>query len=55
MTTPGFISGDEYTDPGPIINAAFAETFAEARKRIAKEREEEAALAAEAAEDTDGT
>ena len=49
MTTPGFISGDEYTDPGPIINAAFAETFAEARKRIAKEREEEA----EAVEETE--
>ena len=50
MTTPGFISGDEYTDPGPLINACFSETFAQARERIAREQEE-----LQAAEDSDGT
>ena len=56
MTTPGFISGDEYTDPGPLINACFSETFAQARERIAREQEElQAEEEAEAAEDTDGT
>ena len=51
MTTPGFISGDEYTDPGPLINACFSETFAQARERIAKERAESEELqAAEEAE-----
>lgn len=55
MTTPGFISWDEYTDPGPKINSHFSETFAQARERVAKEREEEAerlaASAARAAEE----
>ena len=59
MTTPGFISRDEYTDPGPLINSHFSETFARARERIAKEQEElqaeEEAEAAEDTEDTDGT
>jgi hypothetical protein len=56
MTTPGFISWDEYTDPGPLINSHFSETFAQARERIAMEQEElQAAEEAEAAEDTDGT
>ena len=50
MTTPGFISRDEYTDPGPLINSHISETFAQARERIAKEQEE-----LQAAEDTDGT
>ena len=48
MTTPGFISGDEYTDPGPEINAEFEGGNAQARERIAKEREE-----AQAAEETE--
>ena len=57
MTTPGFISGDEYTDPGERINACFSQSNAQLRELVAKdkEREEEAALAAEEAEDTDGT
>ena len=54
MTTPGFISRDEYTDPGPKINAHFSETFAQARERVAKERgERQAAEAAEAIEETE--
>ena len=53
MTTPGFISGDEYTDPGPEINAHFSQSNAELRALVAKEREE--ALAAEAAEAVEET
>ena len=54
MTTPGFISRDEYTDPGPKINSHFSETFAQTRERVAKEREEaQAAEEAEAAEETE--
>jgi len=59
MTTPGFISGDEYTDPGPEINAHFSQSNAELRALVAKEREEalaaEEAKAAEEAEEADGT
>ena len=54
MTTPGFISRDEYTDPGPEINADFEGSNAQARERVAKEREERlAAEAAESAEETE--
>ena len=55
MTTPGFISGDEYTDPGPEINACFSQSNAQLRELVAKdkEREEEAALAAKAAEEAE--
>ena len=53
MTTPGFISGDEYTDPGPEINAHFSQSNAELRALVAKERED--ALAAEAAEAVEET
>ena len=58
MTTPGFISGDEYTDPGPEINACFSQSNAQLRELVAKDKEreeEEDRLAAEEAEDTDGT
>ena len=54
MTTPGFISGDEYTDPGPEINAHFSQSNAELRALVAKEREEaQAAEEAEAIEETE--
>ena len=53
MTTPGFISGDEYTDPGAEINSHFAQSNAQLRELVAKEREEEAALAAEEVEATE--
>ena len=52
MTTPGFISGDEYTDPGELVNASFSQSNAQLRELVAKdkEREEEAErLAAEEA------
>ena len=61
MTTPGFISWDEYTDPGELVNESFSQSNAQLRELVAKdkEREEEAerlaAEEAEAAEDTDGT
>ena len=52
MTTPGFISGDEYTDPGELVNESFSQSNAQLRELVAKdkEREEEAErLAAEEA------
>jgi hypothetical protein len=53
MTTPGFISGDEYTDPGALINECFSESFGDTRARIAKEQGEEAEL--ETPEEAEGT
>jgi len=52
MTTPGFISWDEYTDPGELVNESFSQSNAQLRELVAKdkEREEEAErLAAEEA------
>ena len=52
MTTPGFISWDEYTDPGEMVNESFSQSNAQLRELVAKdkEREEEAErLAAEEA------
>ena len=39
MTTPGFISGDEYTDPGAEINSHFAQSNAQLRELVAKDKE----------------
>ena len=36
---PGFISSEEYVDPGPEINAMFDESFAEMRERASRRRE----------------
>ena len=57
MTTPGYISGDEYTDPGELINSCFSQSNAQLRALVAKDKEREEALAAEeaeAAEETEG-
>ena len=43
MIMPVDISGEEFIDPPPEIAEAFAETFAQARVRVAKEEAERAA------------
>ena len=37
---PGYISGAEFIEPPPEIAAAFSETFAQARARVAREEAE---------------
>ena len=46
-----FLSTEEYTEPPAMIAEAFAETFAQARARVAREEAERAAAEAEEAEE----
>ena len=52
-TGPIDISGTEFIEPTPEWAMAFAETFAQARVRVAREEAEEAARLASAEDETE--